>query len=436
MAPVSGQTALVGWSASPNTRGTLDLLYSCLSTIWLGTWTSLCLNIRPASQRQRRRSNGIWHKAQWQLLVILFPEVLVGTAAEQWLEARQAAREFSRLGYSKWTIRHSFFAGMGGILVQPGNNPPFAVDAQQLAYLVYHKFLDMSTLDMLSQDDILAYNKADTLTRVAAGIQMAWFVISCTARLVSRAGISPLEIATLGYIICTLHFFFFWFRKPLDPNAQKVFSLDVDVEELCRACPTSLDTYKETPLDFIKPPPDPKSLTVPFWFGFKSMLSSNSQEPRTRGKPAQTFPISRASSHDGMSTALLVYELLVFQAAFYGLHLGLGWLAEFPSKADRYLWTFANSVCFGLIVIYLLALPLGTYLAPFLGRRLFGIKATNIIEVASALPRWASILVHMPFIVFYVLARTAVLIESLASLRRLPASVYQQVDWANFLPHI
>jgi hypothetical protein len=95
-----------------------------------------------------------------------------------------------------------------------------------------------------------------------------------------------------------------------------------------------------------------------------------------------------------MSTALLVYELLVFQVAFYGLHLGLGWLAAFPSAAEWYLWTVANSVCFGLIVTYLLALPVGTYLAPFLGRRLFGIEATGIIEVASALPRWAKILVH------------------------------------------
>jgi hypothetical protein len=427
MAPVLGPDALVGWSASPNTRGTLDILYSCLSTIWLGTWTSLCLNIRPASNRRRSRRGNIWHKAQWQLLVIFFPEVLVGTAAEQWLEARQSTTAFTRLGHPEWTIRHGFFAGMGGILVQPRNGPAFAVDAQQLAYLVEHKYLAISALETLSQDDILAYNKADTLTRIAAGIQMSWFAISCLARLISRTGISPLEIATLGYIICTLHFFFFWFRKPLDSNAQKVFPLEVEIQDLCP------DAYTTTPLDFVKPPPDAKSLVTPFWFGFKAALGRDDTNSKS---PAQSFPNSRACPQDGMSIYLLVYELLVVQAAFYGLHLGLGWLAEFPTTADRYLWTLANSVCFGTIVVYLLALPAGTYLAPFLGRRLFGIEATGILDVATALPRWAKVVVHAPFVGLYVLARTVVLVESFASLRALPSSVYQQVEWANFLPHI
>jgi len=432
MVPVPISDAPTGWVSSPNTRGTLDLLYGCLSTIWLGTWTSLCLNIPPPPDR--RRCPSIWYKARWQLFVIFFPEVLVATAAEQWLAARQSVKAFSRLGHPEWTIRHGFFAGMGGTLVQPRNGPPFAVDAQQLAYLVEHKYLAMPAL---SQDDILAYNKADTLTRVATGIQMAWFVISCVARLASRLGFSPLEIATLGYIICTVHFFFFWFRKPLDPNVHRVFSVDVEIKELCRSGPVApnyLDTYTTTPLDFVKPPPDPKSLITPFWFGFKAVFGDNDRAPKS--KPAQTFPNSHAGPQDGMSTALLVYELLVFQVAFYGLHLGLGWLAAFPSAAEWYLWTVANSVCFGLIVTYLLALPVGTYLAPFLGRRLFGIEATGIIEVASALPRWAKILVHGPFILMYVAARTAVLAVSLASLRALPASVYQQVNWANFLPHV
>jgi hypothetical protein len=69
-----------GWISTPNTRGTIDILYSSLATIYLCTWTSLCLNIpRPGTRRWRF---GLY-KFRWQLFTLFFPEVLVATAAEQ-----------------------------------------------------------------------------------------------------------------------------------------------------------------------------------------------------------------------------------------------------------------------------------------------------------------------------------------------------------------
>ena len=132
-----------GWVSTPNTRGTINILYSSLSTIYLCTWTSLCLNIpRPGTRRWRF---GLY-KFRWQLFTIFFPEVLVATAAEQWLSAWQSVAEFAAIGHHEWTIRHGFFADMGGIKVEP-----FPVDSQQLAYLVKHKYLPMP---QISTDDI------------------------------------------------------------------------------------------------------------------------------------------------------------------------------------------------------------------------------------------------------------------------------------------
>ena len=148
-----------GWISTPNNRGTIDILYSSLTTIYLCTWTSLCLNIPQPGTRG-------WcfglYKFRWQLFTVFFPEVLVATAAEQWLSARQSISEFATIGCYEWTIRHGFFADMGGIKVAPPDIEPFPVDSQQLAYLVKHKYL---SIPHISTDEIRSVNKADELAR-------------------------------------------------------------------------------------------------------------------------------------------------------------------------------------------------------------------------------------------------------------------------------
>jgi hypothetical protein len=91
MPPIPPQDLVYGWVFAPDDRGTRNIFVSSLSTIWFCTWTSLCLNIPSRETRHRRR---LWllSKVRWQLFAIFFPEVLVATAAEQWLSARQSAR--------------------------------------------------------------------------------------------------------------------------------------------------------------------------------------------------------------------------------------------------------------------------------------------------------------------------------------------------------
>lgn len=87
--------------------------------------------------------------------------------------------------------------------------------------------------------------------------------------------------------------------------------------------------------------------------------------------------------------ALTIY-MLVFQLVYYGFHIGFGWIAAFPSSVEWYLWTVVNCADFALILVYIMAIPVGTHIAPYLGRFLYDMEATHIIQVASAFPRWAS----------------------------------------------
>lgn len=128
--------------------------------------------------------------------------------------------------------------------------------------------------------------------------------------------------------------------------------------------------------------------------------------------------------------------LLSFQAMYYGLHLAVGWTLAFPSSTEWYLWTLANLADLGLISVYCVALALGTYYTPFIGRFVFHRKAVSVLEVASMLPYWAQLFLHGPFVFAYIMARAFVLIESVISLRALPAATYQNVIWSALVPHI
>ena len=106
---------------------------------------------------------------------------------------------------------------------------------------------------------------------------------------VSRIGLSPLGLTTLAFILCTLHAFFFWYYKPLDPDYPQVLSMDTPVSQVHRD-PGAEGSYARTPLDFVKPPPDPKSLIMPFWFGFGVVFSFGEE----RGpRPAQALANSK-----------------------------------------------------------------------------------------------------------------------------------------------
>ncbi|KAK4243035.1 hypothetical protein C7999DRAFT_36649 [Corynascus novoguineensis] len=119
--------------------------------------------------------------------------------------------------------------------------------------------------------------------------QMAWYCLSCAARGVSGLGFCTLEATTLAFILCTVHNFFLWYYKPLNPEAQRVFTMETSIAavyELSGAVgPDYLETYTHTPLDFIKPLPDPRSLITPFWFGLTAVLRPSAGRGQGQGKP-------------------------------------------------------------------------------------------------------------------------------------------------------
>lgn len=123
----------VSFVSSPNTRGTLDILWSCLFTIFACTWTIQHLNIpaqrkslppnATAAQRHgytvKHTLVGVWTNLKWMIITILAPEFILGKAAGDLLRVwrlRDSMRQaLAARGIGvEWTLTHGFFALMGG----------------------------------------------------------------------------------------------------------------------------------------------------------------------------------------------------------------------------------------------------------------------------------------------------------------------------------
>ena len=72
-----GEQVKVGWKAGPTQRGTLMLVYGCLSTIFASTWTVLHLNVPAPDDNAWTRG---LRKTKWMAITILFPEFIFSKA--------------------------------------------------------------------------------------------------------------------------------------------------------------------------------------------------------------------------------------------------------------------------------------------------------------------------------------------------------------------
>ena len=106
----SSSTRVSGWVDQPTQRGTWDILWSCLVTVFIRTYTLLCLNVPAENDTPliiiRRRF-------KWMALAIIGPEIVLTYAAGQWSRARHSIDAFHSSGHTQWTMRMAFFADMG-----------------------------------------------------------------------------------------------------------------------------------------------------------------------------------------------------------------------------------------------------------------------------------------------------------------------------------
>lgn len=468
-----------GWVPQPDSRGTLNILQSSLLTILICSWSALCLNVPPEGETHM----GFFvRKAKWMLFTIFFPEILMAIAAEQWRSAAQSVEDFvnltkrweaeerdskplpsqnaenlSRIRRSPWTMRHAFFTDMGGLILSFPDHRPFRVDAQQLHYLVERTHL---LYPSISDASIRDTNKADAFARSLTLVQISWFSIQAISRGATHLALSTLELSTVAFIFCTINTFFYWRQKPLDVSNAMVLHCPTKLEDILSPSNPSSSSgklkmnnhrywYSQNPLDFVKPPITRTSLIAPFWFGVRASFSWTKQDRRhLRANASPTRPIKSttfimSSPPFGNTTitpprGMSIGDIILLTSsplAYFGIHLA-GWNFEFPTHVEKLLWRISSLTLLGLLVFYLVAIVVGTFLAEYISRVYFkNNEEKTILGVASLLPKSAAFLLHFPVVAAYCIARTYIIVEGFVNLRALPSTAFESVNWPNFVPH-
>ncbi|KAF4624131.1 hypothetical protein G7Y89_g14042 [Cudoniella acicularis] len=221
-----------GWTSSPDGRGTIDIISSCFFTIFICIWSVLCVNIGPPGESAFAK---VFQKIKLAILCVLGPDFLLLLVVGQWNSARNSCRKFEEQGIKGWSMRHSFYADMGGFIARTGEGVTWPLDANQLLYLIDEGWITepmISSQVLLDKKDIDDRNKQNTLVRIFTIAQILWFLISCIARGRQRLTVTTLELTTVGFITTTIGVSVFWFNKPADIETQKRIDINATLPEI------------------------------------------------------------------------------------------------------------------------------------------------------------------------------------------------------------
>lgn len=432
-----------GWVTGPDTRGTIDIIWSSFLTIFFCTWTAVCLNIpHPSSSKL----DVLCNKVNWMLWAIIGPELVLSVAIGQYASARRSVKRFRGLNHETWTLRHGFFADMGGILLQPKDSTPFVVNGRQLAFLVEQKYMECPKI---TAEEIWDKSKADTLARILTLIQACWLVIQLLGRAILRLPTSTLELSAGAIVLCTLGTFVCWLRKPSDVQKGVVLTMETTTAQiLVDAGDAAATPYRHTPLDFVAK----QSFTCSYdMMGFFNLRCDN------RERPLQCFPNDRFPD----ISSLEKFALFCMTTIYAAFHL-IGWNFAFPTRFELLLWRISSLSIVGATVFYWVFETIAArhrfgrwdkYLI-WVGLKKSTVAAISDVESgvkrqdtrcrldafemeqkqAKLMLAWEVGLL-LPVVLLYAAARTYVIVEALVGLRELPKGVFKTFDVSELLPH-
>ena len=324
-------SALVGWRDPPDGRGTFDIIKTCIFTMFLLCWSSVCPNV-PSVSRGRWALNKA--KLQLFLVAILSPDFVFATALGQFNLAYRSKKAFAKAGYRDWSLRHYFFVNMGGLHLRFADHelagkPTFPVNCQQLLYLIQNKHIDLPKIDV---EDIEDRNKADILARGVTLVQSTWFTINSIGRLAQGLHLTTLELTTLTFVYVMVACSIFWWRKPMDITRPIVIPVAIELRATLQNANAPLPLTGRTPLSYLD---DKLWFMGRLWIYFRQILWNLRCFGRQQDKPAESDHFIAMDFHEIDAAWEVVAAPITF--GYAGIFVG-AWSFEFPSPLERYMW--------------------------------------------------------------------------------------------------
>lgn len=432
---VFDQNRIQGWVGQPNFRGSFDVITTCVTTVFICTYSMLVLNLPSPKEPPLRR---IGRRIMWMCIGIFGPEFPLTFAAGQWSRAKQSSEAFAAAGYTAWTMRHAFFADMGGFVLQPRDGFAFPVNGKQLLWLIT---TDKVQYPKVTMEELWDKSKQDRIVKIITAGQVTYFVLQCIGRAVQKLAITTLELNTLAIVVCSLMTSYAWLHKGADVFIPFTIECSLSTEELSEG-----KSWKLTPLDFVDDHTPGYTVNVLPFMGFPA-ISGDGLMQRI---PDNRFPTNPYGAQE--------YLLCLATLVFTSIHLA-GWNLSFPTHTEKVLWRVCSLMLFGITVAFWIVETIASWFRLGRWKRIylwFTVQKKKLRQhnaemaakrrdaeqemngfdhIKRAFPlKWEFWSITV-FAMVYGLARLYLIVEAFAEFRDMPASAYLTVEWTQFFPH-
>lgn len=419
---------LVGFTKDDQThRGTVGLLWQCLSTIFLCLYVALHFDIpvRPLDFWAT-----MFRKCFFVLIMAIAPELLPSNAFNEWARARTIRKAWNSVLGTQYSLKQIHLIMSGGLQVSASTEEHSR--SLELEFLIlieregltpdryrkarhphFQEFWDSVSSCLPSDREIDDRSKSDILGKVVTCFQALNVLALIIGRLIKQLDVSLLEIATSSYIALALISYIFWIRKPYNLATYTTMELPFPLHN------TSFDWQKYNLGNLSS---DAKEhlkrrakrevnvnhlVTADLFTG--SMMEFEFYQPTVNA-----WTRKRSIQHQSLFVLVLLCALLA------GLHLA-AWNYKFPTTVEAWMWR-VSCIIVGALPWYLIYAqqiqePVERLLSP---------KGVKISRMASAS------MLYFTYVA-YVVARVYLIVEVFVSLRAAPQGIYQQPDWTGFL---
>ncbi|PWY89681.1 hypothetical protein BO94DRAFT_594537 [Aspergillus sclerotioniger CBS 115572] len=404
----------VGWVSPPTTRGTSDILFSCLSVFIICSWKCVHLNI-PSIEESEAGCHTAWgwlpfwptaplrrlwgRKLRWMALIAIAPEIGIAVAFKDFMKAREIFKEYQHLGF---TMTHAFYACMGGYRIAipqalrhrdgAAHNNELPTSGAAPVEALEGGPAPGHSLPLVKEEDIRNASASDAITKGLAILQCGWLVIQSIARAAAGLPLTELELMTLAFIPCALVMYGLWWDKPFGvQRATLIYPLD---------------------------PKNARALHDRLGLSNRLARSARNEDGAQSFQVLLEFYFSVWSMRDHVYWDSVICNIT--SIVFSVFHL-IAWNWEFPSKTVKILWRVFSVTATGAPVVLVTTPSL--------------LSCTSLWSSGVWRALGTFIVVSFGLGWVYIIARVSLIVLVFYCFSSMPADVYKAVQWTAIFPH-